>query len=389
MEDLDQKNELRKVFIKCAWFLPLIAVAIVFPSVVLIHAGELESYDSLVDKQLTAKEQILSGQAYNNQLLYYKLTAVRKKKPEIISLGSSRVFQFRSNFFTPGSAFYNAGGGARRIEHFREFVSRIPDGDEPKIIIAGLDQVFFNPNWKFKDTMPASDKLFSNKPLVERWVWSRVMFLRDYFFYRKVSLNDIYAPKNDVKRIGIYALSNNVGVLNDGSWYFGNVIHGDREIVEKSFNDIKTKIEYGKRDYEFADHVSQDSLSELRSFLKLCRERGIHLIGFIPPFPHDVYAQLEKMKDKDAFVFKLPSAIKPLFDEYGASFFDFSDLAKLGAGDEEAFDGAHASEKAYLRLTLKLIEKDRVLRQFTDPEYLKGKLRNSDNPYVVFDINEL
>jgi len=62
----------------------------------------------------------------------------------------------------------------------------------------------------------------------------------------------------------------------------------------------------------------------------------------------------------------------------------------FGAEKEEMVDGIHSFEKAYLRILLKLIEKDSVLRSFSKNEgYLRNRLETFGNSIIVFSQNEM
>jgi hypothetical protein len=69
--------------------------------------GELSNPDKIISYQ--SKNNILYGLAYSNPVKYFKLKNVEYKKPEIISLGTSRVLQFRDFFFKKPGLFYNSG----------------------------------------------------------------------------------------------------------------------------------------------------------------------------------------------------------------------------------------------------------------------------------------
>jgi hypothetical protein len=64
-------------------------------------------------------------------------------------------------------------------------------------------------------------------------------------------------------------------------------------------------------------------------------------------------------------------------------------LASLGSPDSETIDGFHGSEKAYVRLFVRLIEGDAVLRSFArDPDYLIARIERASGDHQVFSIDE-
>jgi len=77
---------------------------------------------------------------------YVKLKTVQVEGPAVIALGTSRVMPFRESFF--GTRFFNAGSGAyQQFVDLLAFLQSIPIGREPKAIVLGLDQKFFNERW--------------------------------------------------------------------------------------------------------------------------------------------------------------------------------------------------------------------------------------------------
>ena len=62
--------------------------------------------------------------------------------PEIVSLGSSRVMQFRDSHFS--GSFVNAGGAMNSIAEGRDFLEYIVDNDNLKLLIIGVDFWWFN-----------------------------------------------------------------------------------------------------------------------------------------------------------------------------------------------------------------------------------------------------
>jgi len=401
--DKEEIKDIKKLLSKSTIFLPLVLFLVIFPTIILFASGELMSSEAIAQRQNNWDNLVLVGKSYNHRQEYYKLHVTKTRKPKIIALGSSRVMPFRSKFFNFSRSFYNAGGAARKPADFLEFLNRIPEGDEPEVIIIGLDQVFFNPNWylwpEIKEIRKKEKKedfynrLFSsqNTNVFELWIWARAAVLKDYFINRKFALKDIFSLNSkDYDKIGLQAYSIENGLLNDGTWYYGNVVKGDYLEYKDNFSKTINMIKHGLSHYEYSNDVAQDSIENIELFLKECKKRNIHVVAFIPPFPHTVIEAFKLMKDKHGYIFKLNDTLKPLFNKYGYSMFDFSDLAWLNASDRETYDGKHASEKAYLRLFLRMIKKDVVLRKHAaDEAYLRKRLAESKSDHIVFEKYEL
>jgi hypothetical protein len=379
-------RDLKKFFVKSLLLSPVFLALIVLPTAVLWRSGELTSGDAVVKEQAESTGVVLFGKAYNGKMGYYALRSVVLRSPEIVAMGSSRVMAFRSKFFKDDVNFYNAGGGASDIHHFREFLKRMPAN--PKVVIAGFDQIHFNADWMpgpeildFKNLLDADAKPQSI------WMSSFNKVAFDYL-NGKFRLKEVFKPQSpDFRRIGLSAIAEDSGTLNDGSHYYGGYIRHPQADPDFGFKLTLGKIERGEGFFKPGNAVSQAALDELDAFLRECSRRGIYVIGFLPPFPHKIYAAMQS-SSRYTYLDGLAERMRPIFERYGFDLFDFSDLASVGASDEETYDGYHGSEKAYLRMFLKMIENNAVLKTVTDQTYLKGRLEQSRNPYTVFAPEE-
>jgi hypothetical protein len=361
-------------------FIPIIVI-MGFSYFVISYSGEFTTVNEVIDKQKNS-EIILYGLAYSDPTPYYKLKSVIDRNPRIIALGTSRVMQFRSEFFLANTDFYNAGGGVRRVENLNLFLDNIPSGKEPEIIILGLDQNFFNPNWK--DFLEENNKLYTFSKRIDIFSnsWRKIYF--DYY-NGKFSINKILEKENG--SIGLNAIMNNRGFRNDGSYEYGNLINefnsDNNSKLKGYFSLIKNE---GSR-FEYSNKISDNSLYELDRFLRRCKERNIYVIGFLPPYAHEIYLEIERMKIEYEYFFELEPTLNPIFKKYGYNIYNFSDLNSTGADACEVIDGTHASDKAYLRLFILLAENEEALKNETNISRLKFELNNSNSCYSVFTHN--
>ena len=109
---------IRKVLILSSPLVLVYLVALFF----FLSTGELES-----NRNFFAKDQynqfIYLGLSYSQADRYYKNFGFNQQQPEVIALGSSRVLQFRKEFFKQGN-FFNVGRTIRTV--------RIPSGSLPQ-----------------------------------------------------------------------------------------------------------------------------------------------------------------------------------------------------------------------------------------------------------------
>jgi lysophospholipase L1-like esterase len=360
------------------------SVIFTFALVMLFVSGELLSVDRVIQMQKENATPVLFGFGYSDPDLYYKMKSVLIRNPEVLVLGTSRVLQIRSGFFL-NSRFYNAGRAIAKVGHLRHFLAQIPKEKEPRVILLGLDQNFFNAAW---------DRSVGLYDIEQRYICvdSRFRIIGENWFRifkdykkRKFSIRNILKKDAHVKRIGLNAIINDLGYRNDGSQRNDKFIEGaeDPKNPDYQFRETFDHISKGINRFEFGDEPAVDVLRELDRFLSECKIRNIYVVGFLNPYPHAVWEKLKSTK-KHRYLFQLAATLKPLFANQGYSFSDFSDLADLGAADQENLDGFHASEKAYLRLLIQILEKDSVLRRHADLGGLKDFLASSVNPHNVF-----
>ena len=177
-----------------------------------------------------------------------------------------------------------------------------------------------------------------------------------------------------VKKIGLNALVNNNGFRNDGSYYYGKIIEERLKSKDPIFTDEFDKIRNQDKLYKIDAGVNIEAVARVEDFLKKSRARGVHVVGFMPPYAPSVYDKLKVRRENYGYIFKLEPILNPLFEKYGFHLFNFSDASVVGSSDEEMIDGIHGSEKIDLRLLIEMAKTETVLSSYMDIDYLKKKL---------------
>jgi hypothetical protein len=169
---------------------------------------------------------------------------------------------------------------------------------------------------------------------------------------------------DDIRPIGLQAYVQGSGQRNDGSYAYGLTpgIHDPRS-GDYEFQDTLKRIQKGRNLFYKGDTISEHALSVLADFLAYCKQRNIHVVGFLPPYAQEIYDML-KESGEYGYMFALDGRLTSIFDRYGGSFFDFSNMESFGGKKNEIVDGLHASEKAYLRLFMNMAEEDSVLQLY-------------------------
>jgi hypothetical protein len=380
---------MKKFFIKLSIFVFPIILILAFPILILYKSGELDTPNKIISYVTKKHNNVLYGPAYAGFIKSLKVASTLEYKPEILALGDSRVSEIRAEFFNPNIKFYNASLAVSELSDFRTFLSLIPTSTQPKILVVDINQQQFHPG-NFSPNGEANRRLMqpsSFNDIINIFItsWSHVY---KHLFEGKYTVEQVFAsqPEN-TKLLGLEAIVQLKGFRNDGSYYDGQYVLGRAPMpVGYDFEAARKWIDSGTEVFKYGNEISKPALDELTFFLSECKDRNIYVVGFFPPFPHQVHAQM-KDSGKFNYFFQLPTVVKPVFDNFNFEFYDYSDLAALGAADDEALDAAHASEKAYLRLYLDMIQHGSILKQFSNGDYLNEKLKNATSSLVIFPDN--
>ncbi|MBI4432086.1 MAG: hypothetical protein HY592_01190 [Candidatus Omnitrophica bacterium] len=367
-------------------FLLPLAVLFLFPAVVLYRTHEIRPMERIVSEYQSSSEDVLVGLAYRNTGGHFKQLAALQVRPKILVLGNSHTMPIRKEFFTEPQ-FFNASAGNFRLPDAGDFLRRIPQGQEPEMVLLGLDAYFYMPRWPWENPLArdlAGDGTSSRFEPVTTLFGNWTKVYADYFS-GKYTLKTLF--ENGAEKIGLKAVIENSGFRKDGSYDYGQGVNRITAEHLKDFESGKPYEDKEKIDYAYvveAETFKQDGLMELEAFLKLCREKNIHVIGFTTPMRHVVMEKLDAISRSRDYLHGLPIALSAAFQAQGYEFYDFSDLQSTGATDYEAFNDFHASEKAYARLLARIAQESPVLERVMDADAMGIRLQQSKGPlYAV------
>ncbi len=367
-------------------------LAVVFgtPALALWVGGEFTSPDTVVARQIKDDRLVLHGPAYTNSASYVKVRLLTARRPQVLALGNSRVMQFRRSFFRPEVTFYNAGGTVAKIQHFRAFLGQLPREALPQTLIIGTDTAYYNLTFDKLDrdafNVPwLMEQLTTHtapgEVMQTRWrdVWGG---LRD----GKIDVRQLLSGRGLSTRIGFSAVCREQGFRNDGSYLYGGI---DLDISnprhrDHAFAGTLKQVAGGKGRFSWGATPSEPALRETDALLDFCRERGIDVIGFLPPHPHAVWTAMQALGEKYSYIDKLEPELRQRFESRGFELYNFSDFAALGAPDSEAIDGFHGSERTYLRLLIAMLERGSRLNAVADLPTLRAALAASTRNTSLF-----
>ncbi len=328
-------------------------------------SGEIFDFDSLIAMQSESEEKLV-GMAYNEQTAYYKLKNANVRKADVLALGTSRVMQFREEYF--GTSFYNCGGCVKG--HYNEYINFMENMDEdalPKYLIVGLDA------WNFNAETQRHEDIYDSYQQIVKSDKSKLSIVKrvgvDYF-RGKWKISDLFHKYDN---IGFNGIIYGDGFRRDGSYFQREMITNPQNSEDYEYKDTFERIETGTAGYEHGGGVNAETLQCLEMFLAFCEERDIRVITFLPPYAPSVYDRMEETGEY-GYIGEIEPAVKALCDKYDCEVYDFTDIRKLGCDDSYFIDGFHGGEVAYAMMLREMCREDSRLSEVTDIEKLENRI---------------
>lgn len=289
-------------------------------------------------------------------------------------MGTSRTMQFRHYFFNPAFTFYNAGGGISNIHEFLYFLEQTQA--TPQVLIISLDQYFFNSVWVGTNSVTCDYK-YSCSPTT--MLLSNMRSIYGKLIDGRIRLTQLRKSSN----IGLLAKCDGEGFRQDGSYFYNRIINNPSLSKDFQFQDTYLQIEEGSRRFVYNDSVCQYSVEILDCFLTYCYNHSIEVIAYLPPYAPAVWKKMIATGNY-SYMTRIDRVIRPLFEKYKYTLYDFSDGETFGSNNVEFIDGFHGSEKTYLRMMLEMIRKDSSISSyFKDTLVLKEIISECPDIHVA------
>ena len=314
-------------------------------------------------------QNVLYGSAVKTGSLI-KFKIIEEKQPAVVAIGSSRVMQFRADYFK-NVDFYTMGGTSGSIEEAQETFNRIKSVYVPQIVILGIDLWWLNPKVDHRSHLEEREKIYNSKSMQYFQLFS---YLKDDTDMRMVLFNTSTIKDRDYlgNRINVglsAAVKSNGFRLSDGSYQEGEII-AQNPSLETKLSDIYQRMDKGNRFFNWNQDIDYDELKKLKQLIQDMKSNGVHVVVFLPPFPNEIYSAMCHDEHYSTFLSEFEKSLEDLCTEEEVYFADCSNLAWLGASDNECIDGFHGSETAYARVIYKML-KDEKLSNFVNKEFLE------------------
>lgn len=335
-----------------------------------IKCGEFSDIQDAIEKQ-REDESVLIGYAYNEQRAYYKLTNANYYEADLIALGTSRVMQFKADYFS--SEFYNCGGGVEgNYDEYINFLENLTY--KPETILLGIDAWVFNDAWNSSCT--AYDD-FVNISMVERDKLAMLKSIISDWSSKKWTFEDL---KSYSYNVGFNGCIKDSGFMYDGSYYYGDIYRNPEE-HDRQFLDIHNRVVSGKNRFEWGADVDSDTVIQLQNLLEYCRENNIRVIGFLTPFAPSIYSEMLQSGNY-GYIEEMKSTCQKIFDTYSFELYDYVDGAVYGVTDAYYIDGYHGSEVVYGYILKDMCEQGSEIGKYIDMDELAWLLDNAYSELV-------
>jgi hypothetical protein len=318
----------------------------------------------------------------------YKVARASEVKPEIVYIGSSRGNSFREPMFAPYS-FYNAALTAWTIDQTRVMLDRMLRVASPTVAIISLDYWMFADQWTDIEKTRSMQfdwwlvhKYRANRAFLQTWV--RHPSVSSTIL--RIARGQLPDARGGLTFLGIDGILNEVGFRPDGSFlqpaHYKALANDD----DKQFMGTVLNAFPGGRRY---DQKQADQLERLASFAK---SHGVQLIAVQLPFARSAigYLDTDKSYHWRAGLWRESHTDerRDMLQQLNIPFFDLSSLL---SDNTDFQDAAHPTEKAMIKILLKLIAEPEFHAALPklDSKTLKADLAGVTDPeaVAVYDTN--
>ena len=378
------KNFIFKVTI----FTASLGIFYIFPLIIILIGKEsFSGRDAAIAQKQDPK--VLVGFAYGVQSFSpYKTALMQERSATIIALGTSRVMQFRKEFFRNEDDFVNVGGAITSITDLKSFIDTLPDtSHKDRTIILGLDQDIF---LKLPtDTGARKGDKVENKLLL-RVAYILAASSRDIYLdeFSKYTIFTLLEKVKTAPHIGIMALIKGDGFRSDGSRQYHQTISNPnlenwvKEDIQKRVNEIRSDTYSTPNE----DERIESNVERLSAILDICQKKHIKVIGFMPPYNTKTYDAMENSNSSYRKILNsLPKKLEDTFTMHSFLFYNFSNINSFGGKDVEFIDFIHGSDLMYAKIILAMLQRDPSLANIFDGKKLKSIIKiTSNNIHLSF-----
>lgn len=363
--DTPNKSQYKKYLFIYLIFLCLFTLPVFFNFMILKNAEEYVSIEEIYKRQSKDKS-IIYGSAILNLYKDLKLYTLTKRQPQIITLGSSRVLEFRQPFFSKN--FYNMGSMVSSVNEAINVSDFIFRHSAPEIAIIGVDFWWFNdkiqsPTYDLKST--TEFKFSSPKNIYEpahlllpfQWVKDKKITLEQY--KNLLLLN----TGNDVGLTGKLRKS---GFSEDGSYYYTFIItNSNPKPQDQHFSLEINRVKHSESFFEECPQVSEFHYNKFVELIRRFEKQKVKTVLFLPPLASPLNKEMINHN------FQCINTLKEKLSNDKIKIYDFTEAEKLlKTSNCEFVDGFHGGDVLYAKILKYLGSKEAMLQPYIDKQYI-------------------
>jgi len=339
---------------------------LLFGEIVLWRTGENWLVTRALAEQANEAESIYERALFSQQFNLYKMEALRRRRPTVVALGSSRVMVFRQFMFAP-LTFYNAGGLLQSAADVDAYVNLVAAGDLPlpHTAIVGLDWWWFfkgrvDTSWLRPDHDQSRDDAFGWAAHLRAL---RYVF-RDSAFPWPIALGNAarLSPVYGYPALGIAALRSGDGERgSDGSHLFAQeLLEFAKSGVYRDREDppVLLRARLGlPPQFPFNGVIDRQRVAGVVSALVKLKQLGTEVLVVLPPVSDEVWDELGSSERLRSWWSDYSSLLPSELSKGGIACIGPTHPFAVGLDDRTMFDGFHAGERLMVELVIALLAK--------------------------------
>lgn len=307
----------------------------------------------------------------------FKLRATLRRRPDVLVIGTSRVWQWRQSMFVscanrPG-CFYNAGGAMPTVATGLEFFRSVAAENAPRVLLVGLDFWYLNPAF-IGPALPTFNASFNNRLEYTLAVVRRFMFAMTHDAQIRALLAGQVAIPPGVT--GARAILYDEGFHVDGSWLYSTRQYAEALGQSSAIRSARSlpSVLAGTDFFQPFSKADPVALRQLEELLDLAAAYGTRVVAFTPPFSGEVAAAIDGSGALSRGVADIERTLISAFAKRDIPLLDGRRVSDFGCAADEHWDGIHPTEVCVARLLLRLLEDARagpILAPYADAARLR------------------
>lgn len=364
---------MKKFIIKVLFFLlPIISIIGVY-EYLMLNLGETYTMSSVLQLQDDNKS-LFMRKYLSQEFNAYKICGIKRNQPEVLVVGSSRVMQFKGEYFK--DKFYNAGGLIQNHKDLNEFLTNKINAD---FIILGID------SWWYKE-----DNIDNAYTWIDYDIEEKALSKSRYKSIIKIYnlFLDYFSPRIS-NNIGANAQLKNGGFRIDGSMKIPderiNLLLKENRFIDTEEPPVFKRIQEGLTSRFSISKI--DTLEFLKSvnLIKSLAEQGKEIVVYLPPFSTESYNLFESTPAQNNFYQFTKNFIPEALSELDINFIATESSNDYNLDDTYFIDGFHPSE---IFVAMQVNKHNDLFNQRIDTTLLRNAI-NDRYCNLLFNLNEM